>query len=79
MSSARDRGAVEHLRGVALALQMAPIAHEVNIAMEPYLGIVRNGRTLNDYEYLVQSPRGHVRPLVWLGRGVESGAAADGR
>jgi hypothetical protein len=29
----------ETVRGVVIELQMAPIRHEVNIAMEPYLGI----------------------------------------
>jgi NAD(P)H-dependent FMN reductase len=32
--------AIETLRGVVIELQMAPIRPEVNIAMEPYLGIV---------------------------------------
>jgi NAD(P)H-dependent FMN reductase len=31
--------AIEHLRGIAIELQLAPIKHEVNIAMEPFLGI----------------------------------------
>src|ERR1700761_1853312 len=32
--------AIEQLRGVAVELQMAPIKHEVNISMAPYLGVV---------------------------------------
>ena len=64
--------AIEHLRGVAIELQMAPIRHEVNIGMEPYLGIIRNGRTLNDYEYLVQN-RGLVFDhLVWWGEALKA-------
>jgi NAD(P)H-dependent FMN reductase len=64
--------AIEHLRGIAIELQMAPIRHEVNIGMEPYLGIVRNGRTLNDYEYLVQN-RGLVFDhLVWWGEALKA-------
>jgi NAD(P)H-dependent FMN reductase len=57
--------AIETLRGVVIELQMAPIKHEVNIGMEPYLGIVRDGRALNDYEYLVQS-RGSCS-TTWCG------------
>ena len=49
--------AIETLRGAVIELQMAPIRHEVNIAMEPYLGIVQNGRSLNDYAHLVQAGR----------------------
>ncbi len=36
--------AIEQLRGVAIELQMAPIRHEVNIAMEPFLGVIRDGK-----------------------------------
>jgi len=64
--------AVEHLRGIAIELQMAPIRHEVNIGMEPYLGIVRNGRALNDYEYLVQSRGLMFDHLVWWGEALKA-------
>ena len=37
----------------------------MNIAMEPYLGIVQNGRSLNDYGYLVQSRQAMFDHLVW--------------
>jgi NAD(P)H-dependent FMN reductase len=59
--------AIETLRGVVIELQMVPIKQEVNIGMEPYLGIVKNGRTLNDYEYLVQSRGVMFDHLVWWG------------
>ena len=51
---------------------MAPIRHEVNIGMEPYLGIVRNGRALNDYEYLVQSRGLMFDHLVWWGEALKA-------
>jgi NAD(P)H-dependent FMN reductase len=57
--------AIETLRGVVIELQMTPIRHEVNIAMEPYLGIVQSGRSLNDYDYLVQSREVMFDHLVW--------------
>lgn len=59
--------AIETLRGVAIELQMAPIRHEVNIAREPYLAIVQGGRSLDDYEYLVQSRDLLFDHLVWWG------------
>jgi NAD(P)H-dependent FMN reductase len=59
--------AIETLRGVVIELQMVPIKQEVNIGMEPYLGIVKNGRSLNDYEYLVQSRGVMFDHLVWWG------------
>ena len=56
--------AIETLRGVVIELQMAPIKQEVNIGMEPYLGIVQKGAVLNDYEYLVQSRKAMFDHLV---------------
>ena len=64
--------AIESLRGVVIELQMAPIRHEVNIAMEPYLGIVRDGRSLNDYDYLVQSRETMFDHLVWWGEALKA-------
>jgi NAD(P)H-dependent FMN reductase len=57
--------AIEALRGVVIELQMAPIRHEVNISMEPFLGILQKGRSLNDYQYLVQSREVMFDQLVW--------------
>jgi NAD(P)H-dependent FMN reductase len=64
--------AIETLRGVVVELQMAPIRQEVNIAMEPYLGIVQSGRSLNDYDYLVQSREAMFDHLVWWGEALKA-------
>ena len=63
--------AIETLRGVVIELQMAPIKHEVNIGMEPYLGIVKGGRTLNDYDYLVKSREVMFDQLAWWGEALK--------
>jgi NAD(P)H-dependent FMN reductase len=63
--------AIETLRGVVIELQMAPIKQEVNIAMEPYLGIVQGGRSLNDYDYLVQSREVMFDHLLWWGEALK--------
>ena len=63
--------AIETLRGVVIELQMAPIRQEVNIAMEPFLGILQKGRTLNDYDYLVQSRDAMFDHLVWWGEALK--------
>jgi NAD(P)H-dependent FMN reductase len=77
--------AIETLRGVVVELQMAPIRHEVNIAMEPFLGILQGGRALNDYGYLVRSRDLMFDELAWWGEAlraarqrteVENGVAA---
>jgi len=57
--------AIETLRGAVIELHMAPIRHEVNIAMEPYLGVVQSGRSLSDYAYLVQA--GKPCSTTWCG------------
>ena len=64
--------AIETLRGVVIELQMAPIRHEVNIAMEPFLGILQKGRSLNDYDYLVQSRDAMFDHLVWWGEALKA-------
>jgi NAD(P)H-dependent FMN reductase len=74
--------AIEQLRGVVIELQMAPIRHEVNIAMEPFLGILQQGRSLSDYDYLAQSRDTMFDHLVWWGEvllaGRRGGAAERG-
>lgn len=57
--------AIEHLRGVAIELQMAPIKQEVNIAMEPLLGVLQQGKSLDDYPYLAQARTAMFDNLVW--------------
>jgi NAD(P)H-dependent FMN reductase len=64
--------AIETLRGVVIELQMAPIRHEVNIAMEPFLGILQHGRSLNDYDYLAQSRKVMFDHLVWWGEALKA-------
>jgi NAD(P)H-dependent FMN reductase len=57
--------AIEQLRGVAIELQMAPLKHEVNIGMEPFLGVLQQGKSLDDYPYLAQSREALFDNLVW--------------
>lgn len=57
--------AIEHLRGVAIELQMAPIKAEVNIAMEPYIGILMQGKTLDDYDHLVKGRTTLFDQMAW--------------
>ena len=64
--------AIETLRGVVIELQMAPIRHEVNIGIEPFLGILRKGRALNDYQYLVQSREAMLDHLAWWGEALKA-------
>jgi len=69
--------AIEQLRGVAVELQMAPIKHEVNITMEPFLGVVQHGKALDDYPHLFRAREALLDDLVWWGNALK--AARDGQ
>jgi len=64
--------AIEQLRGTAIELQMAPIKHEVNIGMEPFVGVLMQGKSLNDYEFLAQSRTLMFDNLVWWGEALKA-------
>lgn len=64
--------AIEHLRGVAVELQMAPIKAEVNIAMEPFVGMLMHGKTPDDYEHLVKARETMFDQLAWWGNALKS-------
>ena len=64
--------AIEQLRGVAVELQMAPIKHEVNIGMEPFLGIMMHGKTMDDFEFLATSRTALFDNLVWWGEALRA-------
>lgn len=69
--------AIEHLRGVAIELHMAPIKPEVNIAMEPMLGIMRGGKSFDDYPYLADSRTVVFDHLVWWGNALKAAREAE--
>ena len=71
--------AVEQLRLNVIELQMAPIRHEVNIAREPFLGILQKDRSLNDYEYLVRSREAMFDHLAWWGEALKAARQTAGR
>lgn len=70
--------AIEQLRGIAIELQMAPIRAEVNIAMEPFLGILTQGKSLDDYDYLVRSRGVLFDQIVWWGHALKAAREQDG-
>ena len=64
--------AIEQLRGIAIELQLAPIKYEVNIGVEPYLGIVQQGKSLDDYPQLVQARTAMFDDLIWWGKALKA-------
>ncbi len=68
--------AIEQLRGVAVELQMAPIKAEVNIGMEPFLGILQQGKTLDDYPHLAAARTTVFDEIAWWGNALKTARAA---
>jgi NAD(P)H-dependent FMN reductase len=69
--------AIEQLRGIAIELQMAPIKAEVNIGMEPYLGIVLQGKTLDGYDHLVKARATLFEQLAWWSNALKAARERD--
>jgi NAD(P)H-dependent FMN reductase len=57
--------AVEQLRLITVELQMAPTRSGVHIAMEPYLAVVKEGKSLADFDYLNKSAVTMLDELSW--------------
>ncbi|MDB5448296.1 MAG: NADPH-dependent reductase family protein [Phenylobacterium sp.] len=68
--------AIVHLRDVATTLQMAALK-EVNIAMEPFLGVLQQGRTLDDYPYLVEARGALFDDLAWWGGALKAARVVE--
>lgn len=64
--------AVEQLRMVAVELRMAPIKHAVHIGMEPFVGVLFQGRTLDEYDHLLKARSAMFDELTWWARALRS-------
>jgi NAD(P)H-dependent FMN reductase len=57
--------AVEQLRLNCVELQMAPTRAAVHIQVQAYLGVLKEGKSLNDFPDLVQGAKDMLDMLVW--------------
>jgi NAD(P)H-dependent FMN reductase len=57
--------AVEHLRLIAVELQMAPTRSAVHIAMAEFRGMLMDGKDFADYPYLADSAEVMLDELLW--------------
>lgn len=57
--------AVEHLRLVAIELQMAPIRHAVHIGMVEFVGLLQQGKKFEDFPHLAQAATAMLDDLAW--------------
>jgi NAD(P)H-dependent FMN reductase len=69
--------AVEQLRLMCIELGMAPTRNGVHIGMEPYLGVWKEGKNFNDYEYLTASAGVMLAELAWWTKALKSGRADE--
>ncbi|HET6469243.1 MAG TPA: NAD(P)H-dependent oxidoreductase [Geminicoccaceae bacterium] len=56
---------IEHLRLSAIELQMAPIRTAVHIQMPVYMAVLKEGKSLHDFDFLNQSAGQMLDQLMW--------------
>jgi NAD(P)H-dependent FMN reductase len=69
--------AVEHLRLIAVELALVPTRAAVHIGMEPYLGVWKDGKSFNDYEFLTTSAKATLDELAWYAKTLKAGREAS--
>jgi NAD(P)H-dependent FMN reductase len=57
--------AVEHLRLVAVELQMASVRNAVHITGSDFLGLLQQGKSFDEFPYLAQSAAAMLEELAW--------------
>ena len=57
--------AIEQLRLNAIELQLAPIRNAVHIQMAVYLAVVKEGKTLAEFDFLQQNAKDMLDQLAW--------------
>ncbi len=68
--------AVEQLRLIAIELALVPTRAAVHIGMEPYLGVVKEGKSFNDYPFLVGTAKTMLDELSWYAKTLKAGRDA---
>jgi NAD(P)H-dependent FMN reductase len=71
--------AVEHLRQIAVELQMAPTRSAVHIAGADFFAVWQQGKTFEDLPHLLPSAKATLDDLVWWTRALKSAREADAR
>jgi len=63
--------AVEHLRGILAELQVASLKFAVHIGMVELLGLLREGKSFDDFPHLADSAGVTLNDLVWWARALK--------
>jgi NAD(P)H-dependent FMN reductase len=67
---------IEHLRMVAVELQMAPVRFAVHMGMVEFLGIWQQGKSFDDFPHLAQSATAMLDDIAWWARALKSAREA---
>lgn len=68
--------AVEHLRHILAEMQVASIKHTVHVGMIEMLGMLREGKAMTDYPYLVDPANKMFDEIVWWAKTLRDGRLA---
>ena len=71
--------AVEHLRMLVVELSMVPTRFAVHINMEPFKGMLMEGKDFGDYDYLAPTVTPMLDELTWYARTLKAGREAEAR
>lgn len=69
--------AVEHLRQIVVEQSMVPLQAAVHINMEPFLGMMREGKDFADFPYLALTVTTMLDELTWYARVLKRGRDED--
>jgi NAD(P)H-dependent FMN reductase len=68
--------AIEQLRLNVIELHMAPIRNAVHIGLDPFLGVLTKGKSLDDFPFLGAARTAMFDQLVWWARALEAARMA---
>ena len=69
--------AVQHLKHILIEQQVAPIRHAVHIGMIEMVGMLREGKSMADYPYLVPTAEVLLNEIVWWATTLRAGREAS--
>jgi len=69
--------AIEQLRLVSVELQMAPVRNAVHIGMVEFVGLLREGKSFEDFPHLAQAANALLDDIVWWARSLRAARDAD--
>jgi NAD(P)H-dependent FMN reductase len=71
--------AIEQLRLNAVELQMAPIRSAVHILFPQYLAVVKEGKKLNEFDFLNQTAKDVLDQLAWWTNALRTARESTGQ